>query len=223
MDEYDRRNDEDYYDRDEDDEVGRRRRRRRPADLRDDGDDRPRRRRRRRRRGRRSETRRRPLPGGPPERAKRGRWVERRGKRVWVEEERPAETEPEGDAPPEEAEVDEVIEEIITEVLSDPEDEEAAAELGARLRRGWGPITRISNSLRLQARNGVKTAVMEVKPGLWCVAEIPEGVMRDRPDEFGGAVKVATRITEALRDAVTKPPRNEAIVRTGCRCRWENE
>ena len=128
---------------------------------------------------------------------------------------------PEPTEPPA-AEVDDEIEEVITEVIEDP-NEEAAVELGARLRRGWGPITRAGN-LRIQARDGIRAAILEIRPGLWCIAEVPTQAIEERPDEFGGPIKMATKMIEAVKEAVSKPQPVTVAQRIAgrCKCRWED-
>ena len=131
---------------------------------------------------------------------------------------------------PEEFPVDDELEDAIDEAEAAPDDEGAVEELGAILRDGWGQVARVGN-LRIQPKAGLRAAVMELKPGLYIVAEIPERAI----DDLGGPVKMAVKITEAVQDALSRPPlppppkigqaatwRERAIERR-CRCRWEQE
>jgi len=192
--------------------IGRRRvRRRRPEP--EPEPERPRRRRRRLRRAQR---------GGEAQVVRREKVV-RRGRRGEYRDEG-EQQDPFGPEPtePPAAEVDEQIEEVITEVIEDPS-EEAAVELGYRLRQGWGPIVRVGN-LRIQARAGMRAAVLELKPGLYCVAEVPAGAVEQRPDEFGGPIKMATKIVDAVKDAISRPQPVTVAQRIAgrCKCRWED-
>lgn len=129
---------------------------------------------------------------------------------------------------PEEFPVDEELESAIDDAEAAPDDEGAVEELGAALRDGWGQVSRISNNLRIQPKAGIRAAVMELKPGLYIVAEVPERALEQR-DDFGGPVKMATKITEAVKDALTKPATapsmgwRERAIEKKCRCRWEQE
>ncbi len=42
----------------------------------------------------------------------------------------------------------------------------------------WGPLTKLSENLRVQATKGNRAAVVELKPGLYLVGEIPESALR---------------------------------------------
>ena len=43
---------------------------------------------------------------------------------------------------------------------------------------GWGPLTRLSDNMRVQARRGHRAAVVELQPGMYIVAEVPEEMVR---------------------------------------------
>jgi len=43
---------------------------------------------------------------------------------------------------------------------------------------GWGPLTRLSDNMRVQARRGHRAAVVELQPGMFIVAEVPEEMVR---------------------------------------------
>lgn len=130
---------------------------------------------------------------------------------------------------PEDFPVDEELESAIDEAEATPDDEGAVEELGAVLRDGWGQVSRISANLRIQPKAGLRAAVMELKPGLYIVAEVPDRALEER-DDLGGPIKMATKITRAVKDALDNPPsenqvgawRGRAIDRK-CRCRWEQE
>lgn len=130
---------------------------------------------------------------------------------------------------PEEFPVDEELESAIDEAEATPDDEGIVEELGAALRDGWGQISRISANLRIQPKAGLRAAVMELKPGLYIVAEVPERALEER-DDLGGAIKMATKITQAVKDALDNPHTNqvgaawrERAIERKCRCRWEQE
>ena len=42
----------------------------------------------------------------------------------------------------------------------------------------WGPLTRLGTNVRLQARRGHRAAVVELQPGMYLVAEVPEEALR---------------------------------------------
>ena len=42
----------------------------------------------------------------------------------------------------------------------------------------WGPLTRLGDNLRVQARRGHRAAVVELQPGMYIVAEVPEEMVR---------------------------------------------
>lgn len=73
------------------------------------------------------------------------------------------------------------------------------AEAGA-----WGPSVRLGNKLRIQAAAGHRAAVIDLKPGLFLVAELPEAVTRS---EFGIAPVLAPLMVTAARRALDEPPR----------------
>ena len=54
-------------------------------------------------------------------------------------------------------------------------------EAGAirRRRARWGPVARAGSNLRVQAREGVRAMVAELRPGLWVVAELDEATAQD--------------------------------------------
>lgn len=43
---------------------------------------------------------------------------------------------------------------------------------------GWGPLTRLGDNMRVQARRGHRAAVVELQPGMYIVAEVPEEMVR---------------------------------------------
>ncbi|MFT5680569.1 MAG: hypothetical protein ACI8RZ_001475 [Myxococcota bacterium] len=42
----------------------------------------------------------------------------------------------------------------------------------ARRNDGWGPVAKLGTNIRIQAGNGHRAAVMELRPGLWIVADV---------------------------------------------------
>ena len=79
----------------------------------------------------------------------------------------------------------------------------------AQVRRaagGWGPSVRMGKHLRIQAASGHRAAVIDLKPGLYLVAELPEVVTRT---EFGVAPLLAPLMVKAAKKAIDqgrKPP-----------------
>lgn len=68
----------------------------------------------------------------------------------------------------------------------------------------WGPAVRMGNWLKIQAAQGFRAAVIELKPGLFLVAEMPEAVTRT---EFGLAPLLAPLMTAAARRSLDEPQR----------------
>jgi hypothetical protein len=69
---------------------------------------------------------------------------------------------------------------------------------GKRLREGlappWSPAIALGPNLKMKARKGFRAAVVEVKPGLFVVAEVPE-----RSVEFGlGPLLLAPALVKTL-------------------------
>ncbi len=42
----------------------------------------------------------------------------------------------------------------------------------------WGPLTKLSENVRVQATKGSRAAVVELKPGLYLVGEVPESALK---------------------------------------------
>lgn len=74
---------------------------------------------------------------------------------------------------------------------------------------GWGPSVALGRQLRIQARMGHRAAVIDLKPGLFLVAEIPEAVTRT---EFGIAPLLAPLMVNAASQALNP---NQAPQRRG--------
>jgi len=75
-----------------------------------------------------------------------------------------------------------------------------------RAAAGWGPNVRMGKHLRIQAEGGQRAAVIELKPGLFLVAEMPEAVIRT---EFGFVPLLAPLMVKAAKKAIDqgqKPP-----------------
>ena len=94
---------------------------------------------------------------------------------------------------------------------SEFEDEfEDALELegiGAVARR-WSPLARMGPNFRIQAAQGYRAAVIELKPGLFVVAELPEHVARS---EFGVLPLLAPLVVRATSRALSKPKEERVI------------
>jgi len=71
----------------------------------------------------------------------------------------------------------------------------------------WGPAVRMGHKLRIQAAAGHRAAVIDLKPGLYLVAELPDAVART---EFGIAPILAPLMITAARNAIddgqARPP-----------------
>lgn len=75
----------------------------------------------------------------------------------------------------------------------------------------WGPAVRMGNRLKIQAAQGFRAAVIELKPGLFLVAEMPEAVTRT---EFGLAPFLAPLMTAAARRSLDEPaPQRRGLFR----------
>ncbi len=72
-----------------------------------------------------------------------------------------------------------------------------AAQLPAR----WSPPARMGRHLRLQAIQGHRAAVIELKPGLYLVADLPEQVARS---EFGVTSVLAPLVVKAASKAIQR-------------------
>ncbi|MFH1464553.1 MAG: hypothetical protein ABIO70_09205, partial [Pseudomonadota bacterium] len=77
--------------------------------------------------------------------------------------------------------------------------------MGASSRRRlpvrWSPLVKMGPHFRIQASQGYRAAVIEVKPGLFLVAELPEQVARS---EFGIAPVLAPMVVNAARRALQR-------------------
>ena len=65
----------------------------------------------------------------------------------------------------------------------------------------WGPLTRLGQQLRIQARRGHRAAVVELQPGMFLVAEVPEESLRP---EVGVAPLLAPLLTLAAQRALMR-------------------
>jgi len=79
--------------------------------------------------------------------------------------------------------------------------------MGAVARR-WSPNVRMGPNFRIQAAQGYRAAVIELKPGLFIVAELPEHVARS---EFGIAPLLAPLVMRAATRAIQKPPEKRLL------------
>ncbi len=95
--------------------------------------------------------------------------------------------------PPEVLDVD--WEELEDEV----EPEWMGAARRAQLPARWSPPAKLGRHMRLQAQQGHRAAVIELKPGLYLVAELPEQVARS---EFGVAAVLAPLVVKAASKAI---------------------
>ncbi len=104
----------------------------------------------------------------------------------------PQALEPEWDQP-------EVLDVDWEDVEPEPEPEWMGAARTAQLPARWSPPARMGRNMRLQARQGHRAAVIELKPGLYLVAELPEQVARS---EFGVASVLAPLVVKAASKAI---------------------
>lgn len=68
----------------------------------------------------------------------------------------------------------------------------------------WGPLAKLGQQLRVQAKRGYRAAVVELQPGLYLVAEVPEASLRP---EFGVAPLLAPLLTLAATRALQRRER----------------
>jgi hypothetical protein len=91
----------------------------------------------------------------------------------------------------------------------DPESEDAAWYDDPGLAgEAWGPAVKLGSALRVQATRGVRAAVVELRPGLYLVAEVPGPAARP---EFGVLPLLAPLMISAARH-VLKPRQEPAEV-----------
>ncbi|MCB9686022.1 MAG: hypothetical protein H6738_24490 [Alphaproteobacteria bacterium] len=72
--------------------------------------------------------------------------------------------------------------------------------------RDWGPLTRLGQQMRVQARRGYRAAVVELQPGMYLVAEVPEDALKP---EVGVVPLLAPLLTMAAARALKKRKRHE--------------
>ena len=65
----------------------------------------------------------------------------------------------------------------------------------------WGPLTRMGQHLRVQAQVGYRAAVVELDPGLYLVAEVPEEALRP---VFGAMPLLGTLLVQAASMALSR-------------------
>jgi len=65
----------------------------------------------------------------------------------------------------------------------------------------WGPMTPVGQHLRLQAHRGYRGAVVELEPGLYLVAEVPNEALRP---EFGAIPLLASLLTTTAARALQR-------------------
>ena len=84
----------------------------------------------------------------------------------------------------------------------------AAGKVTDALTPGWGPDVEAGSNLRVRARKGFRAAVVEVKPGLYVVAEVPE-----RAVEFGfGPLLLAPALAKTLGRAFRRNAQKGSVV-----------
>jgi hypothetical protein len=98
----------------------------------------------------------------------------------------------------------------VMEPESEPEWMGAARR--AQLPTRWSPPAKMGRHLRLQAAQGHRAAVIELKPGLFLVAELPDQVARS---EFGVASVLAPLVVKAASKAIQhrqQTPKDQRLV-----------
>ena len=94
------------------------------------------------------------------------------------------------------------------------EPEWMGAARGAQLPARWSPPAKMGTHMRIQASQGHRAAVIELKPGLFLVAELPERVARS---EFGVAAVLAPLVVKAASKAIQRrqqtPPTERPLYR----------
>ena len=72
----------------------------------------------------------------------------------------------------------------------------------------WSPAVTMGPNLRIQAATGYRAAVIELKPGLFVVAEVPEHITRS---EFGVLPLLAPLVVKAAAKAISTPPEQRLL------------
>ena len=112
--------------------------------------------------------------------------------------------------------VEEVVDEGADEEAFE-EGEDATEGFGAE---SWGPAVSMGRRLRIQAALGYRAAVIELKPGLYLVAEVPDAVTRQ---EFGLAPLLAPMMMRAARRSMDEPQERRGPFRNLFRRRQPEE
>ena len=84
-------------------------------------------------------------------------------------------------------------------------------------RERWGPFVRFGKVLRVQAMEGYRAAVVEVRPGLYLVAEVSAETLKP---EFGVLPMLAPLVVSAARAALngrSQKPRRPSVPAEGAR------
>ena len=87
-------------------------------------------------------------------------------------------------------------------------------------REAWGPVVAMGRRLRIQAAVGHRAAVIELKPGLYLVADLPETVART---EFGLAPLLIPLMMNAARRSMDAPGERQGPFARMFRRRREEE
>ena len=100
--------------------------------------------------------------------------------------------------------VDRAVEWVDEALEDEPLDEEVEddATEGFGVWTQWGPVVQVGQRLRIQAAVGHRAAVIELKPGLYLIADIPEAVTRT---QFGLAPLLAPMMMRAARRSLDEP------------------
>ncbi len=101
---------------------------------------------------------------------------------------------------PESPETDYDIEDAID--AASEGDDSAFDDLAGALTQDWNPMLRVG-AIRIQAKKGIRAAIITLRPGLYIIAEIPEAALTR--EEFSGPLKMAEKIIETTKEAFERP------------------
>jgi hypothetical protein len=70
----------------------------------------------------------------------------------------------------------------------------------------WGPMTKLGTKMQIQAALGSRAAVVELRPGLYLVGEVPESALRP---EFGAIPLIGPLLVMAAGQAIGAKARRQ--------------
>jgi hypothetical protein len=83
--------------------------------------------------------------------------------------------------------------------------------------QAWSPTAHLGPRLRVQAAAGCRAAVIELRPGLYLVAEVAEDVLREDPAASG---RLEPLMTRSARHALEAPPIRDLVPARPALGRW---